>query len=177
MVKLTSFVTLAAIVASIAAAPIETNTTTATATSAPSTTATLNAVPTALPEDLIEDIEDVEIGIASNNPFSTSITHYGKATWFTHHYGACNYYWDGNKEPVVALSARMMGAQSWGNPFCGRHVRVVNRDQPHRVVIGRVVDKCPGDECAFGSLDLSPAAFKQLGHLDTGILNIAWNFL
>ncbi|KAF8951387.1 hypothetical protein BGZ52_012145, partial [Haplosporangium bisporale] len=81
MVKLTSFITLAAIVASIAAAPIETNTVTATTTSAPSTTATLNAVPIAPLEDLIEGIEDVEIGIASNDPFSTSVTHSGKATW------------------------------------------------------------------------------------------------
>ncbi|KAF9017704.1 hypothetical protein BGZ52_004884, partial [Haplosporangium bisporale] len=96
---------------------------------------------------------------------------------FTHGYGACNIYWDGNKEPVVALSANMMGAQSWGNPFCGRRVRVVNRNHPNRVVIGRVVDKCPGDECAFGSLDLSPAAFKKLDHLDVGILDITWNFL
>lgn len=81
MVKLTSFVTLIAIVASIAAAPIETNTTATTTISAPSSTATLDAVPTALPEDLVENIEDAEIGIASKDPFSTSITHRGKATW------------------------------------------------------------------------------------------------
>ncbi|KAG0033801.1 hypothetical protein BGZ81_007270 [Podila clonocystis] len=179
MVRLTSFVTFAAIVASIAAAPtsIETNTTATSTTSTPTTTTILD-IPTALPKDIIEGIEDdSEIGIASKDPFSTSVTHRGKATWFTHHYGACNYYWNGYKEPVVALSARMMGPESWGNPFCGRRVRVVNRNHPGRVVIGRIVDKCPGDECAFGSLDLSPAAFRQLGHLDTGVLNITWNFV
>ncbi|KAF9308535.1 hypothetical protein BG003_010979 [Podila horticola] len=180
MVKLTSFITLAAIVASIAAAPIETNinATASSTTSTPPVTTVVLDIPTALPEDLMEGIDnDSEIGIASNDPFSTSVTHRGKATWFTHTYGACNYYWNGHKEPVVALSAHMMGAASWGNPFCGRRVRVVNSNHPDRVVVARVVDKCPGDECAFGSLDLSPAAFQQLDHLDTGILDITWNFV
>ncbi|KAG0362936.1 hypothetical protein BG005_003474 [Podila minutissima] len=121
---------------------------------------------------MIEDIEDdSEIGIASKDPSPPLLPS------FNHHYGACNYYWNGYKEPVVALSARMMGPESWGNSFCGRRVRVVNRSHPGHVVIGRIVDKYPGDECAFGSLDLSPTAFKQLGHLVTGVLNVTWNFV
>jgi expansin (peptidoglycan-binding protein) len=70
-----------------------------------------------------------------------------------------------------------MGIESWGNPVCNRRVRVVNVDHPERSVVARIVDKCPGDECAWGSLDLSPYAFKKLGHLDTGILNISWNYI
>ncbi|CAO3574959.1 unnamed protein product [Mortierella alpina] len=114
---------------------------------------------------------------AKGDPFSTSVEHKGKATWFTHHYGACNFYWDGYKEPVVALNAHQMGIMSWGNPVCNRKVRVINKDDPSKTVVARIVDKCPGDECAWGSLDLSPYAFKKLGHLDTGILNITWNYI
>ncbi|KAG0047632.1 hypothetical protein BGZ83_007337 [Gryganskiella cystojenkinii] len=114
---------------------------------------------------------------ASTDPFSTSVHHQGKATWFTHHYGACNHYWNGYKEPVVALNAHQMGAMSWGNPVCSRRVRVTNKDHPERSVVARIVDKCPGDECAWGSLDLSPFAFKRLGHLDTGVLNITWSYV
>ncbi|KAG0348058.1 hypothetical protein BG004_006192 [Podila humilis] len=191
MVKFTSVIaTIAAItVASMAtAAPVDASITTSAtptlndttiATKSATATSTETAVPTALPAELFESKEnDTVIRIASkNDPFSTSVTHRGKATWFTHSYGSCNYHWNGNKEPVVALSAQMMGAQSWGNPFCGRRVRVVNQNQPDRFVVARIVDKCPGDECAFGSLDLSPVAFKSLGHLDTGILDISWNFI
>ncbi|KAF9947827.1 hypothetical protein BGZ72_010236 [Mortierella alpina] len=114
---------------------------------------------------------------AKGDPFSTSVEHKGKATWFTHHYGACNFYWDGYKEPVVALNAHQMGIMSWGNPVCNRKVRVVNKDDPSKTVVARIVDKCPGDECAWGSLDLSPYAFKKLAHLDKGILNITWNYI
>ncbi|KAF9578319.1 hypothetical protein BGW38_005942, partial [Lunasporangiospora selenospora] len=115
--------------------------------------------------------------IKAVNAFSSSITHRGKATWFTHGYGACNISWNGNVEPVVALNSHQMGSASWGNPVCNRKVRVINKDDRSKSVIARVVDKCPGNECAWGSLDLSPAAFKKLGHLDTGILNIEWHWV
>ncbi|KAF9303497.1 hypothetical protein BGZ74_003628 [Mortierella antarctica] len=118
---------------------------------------------------MVEDIEDdSEIGIASKDPSPPLLPSAAKPP------GSITIT---VPEPVVALSARMMGPESWDNSFCGRRVRVVNRSHPGHVVIGRIVDKCPGDECAFGSLYLSPAAFKQLGHLDTGVLNVTWNFV
>jgi expansin (peptidoglycan-binding protein) len=108
--------------------------------------------------------------------FSTSVMFSGKATWFTDSYGSCNEKWDGNVEPIVALNAHQMGDQGWGNPACGHKVRITNKDNKNTVE-ARVVDKCPGDECAWGSLDLSPAAFKQLGHLDAGVLDIEWHYI
>ncbi|KAF9272387.1 hypothetical protein BGZ68_002453 [Mortierella alpina] len=144
------------------------NTTSAAITSSASTTVAAEATPSSATAIAIN---------GKGDPFSTSVEHKGKATWFTHHYGACNFYWDGYKEPVVALNAHQMGIMSWGNPVCNRKVRVVNRDDPSKTVVARIVDKCPGDECAWGSLDLSPYAFKKLGHLDTGILNITWNYI
>ncbi|KAF9318420.1 hypothetical protein BG003_011244 [Podila horticola] len=109
--------------------------------------------------------------------FASSNQYSGKATWFTDSYGACNEHWNGYEEPIVALSARMMGAASWGNPACNKRVQITLKGDSSKTVTARVVDKCPADECAYGSLDLSPAAFRTLGDLDTGILDIDWHFI
>ncbi|KAG0340591.1 hypothetical protein BG000_011633 [Podila horticola] len=109
--------------------------------------------------------------------FASSNQYSGKATWFTDSYGACNEHWNGYEEPIVALSARMMGAASWGNPACNKRVQITLKGDSSKTVTARVVDKCPADECAYGSLDLSPAAFQTLGDLDTGILDIDWHFI
>ncbi|KAG0331289.1 hypothetical protein BG004_001734 [Podila humilis] len=138
------------------------------------TASTTIAAPTATPTPIEEPLVHTA---ASSDIFASHNKYQGRATWFTHGYGSCNINWDGNSEATVALSAQMMGAQSWGNPACDRRVRVYLRDDPSKTVTARVVDKCPGNECAYGSLDMSPAAFKQLGHLDTGVLNIEWNFV
>ncbi|KAG0334073.1 hypothetical protein BG000_008662 [Podila horticola] len=109
--------------------------------------------------------------------FASSNKYKGRATWFTDSYGSCNVNWDGNSEPIVALSAQMMGAESWGNPACNKKVRISLQSDPSKSITARVVDKCPGDECSYGSLDLSPAAFKQLGDMADGVLPIEWNFI
>ncbi|KAF8951491.1 hypothetical protein BGZ46_003949 [Entomortierella lignicola] len=69
-----------------------------------------------------------------------------------------------------------MGSASWGNPVCNKRVQITNTSNG-KTVNARVVDKCPGDECAWGSLDLSPAAFRQLGDLATGVLSIKWHYI
>ncbi|KAF9972228.1 hypothetical protein BGZ73_004688 [Actinomortierella ambigua] len=188
MAKFTSLIVLAAAAIAAIASPIPTDTTVAPTPTAASTP----AIPTIIAPEADHPIttaaqaeahlmaaaaEEKEIRTqGSNDPFATSVTHRGKATWFTHTYGACNVHWNGYKEPVVALNDHQMGVQSWGNPACGRKVRVTNTANG-KSVVARIVDKCPGDECLWGSLDLSPAAFSQIGHLDTGILNIEWNYV
>lgn len=69
-----------------------------------------------------------------------------------------------------------MGSKSWGNPECNKRVRITNKANG-KSVEARIVDTCPGDECAYGSLDLSLKAFKAIGDLDTGILNIEWYYI
>ncbi|KAF9344630.1 hypothetical protein BGX26_004096 [Mortierella sp. AD094] len=86
-----------------------------------------------------------------NNVFSSSVKYTGRATWFTGEYGACNLSWDANSEPIVALNAHQMGAASWGNPACNKRVAITNKHNS-KTVKARIVDKCPGDECAWGSL-------------------------
>ncbi|KAF9385187.1 hypothetical protein CPB97_005072 [Podila verticillata] len=167
MAKFTSILLLAVIASFSAAAPVATTT---TVTEVVTATAT---APIATPT--VEETEEPMVAVSSI--YASSNKYKGKATWFTGSYGSCGLEWDGNSEPIVALSAQMMGAQSWGHPACNKRVRIALRDNPSKTVIARVVDKCPGDQCDYGSLDLSPAAFKALGHLDTGILNIEWNFV
>ena len=113
---------------------------------------------------------------SSDNVFDTSVQYSGKGTWFTDTYGACNIVWDAETQPIVALNAHQMGTESWGNTVCGKVVQIVNTSNG-KSVQATIVDKCPGNECAYGSLDLSPAAFQQIGDLDTGILNIEWHYV
>ncbi|KAG0353961.1 hypothetical protein BGZ54_001929, partial [Gamsiella multidivaricata] len=155
------------------AAPVATSTP-ITVTSIPTSTSAVvpSAVATA---DVTTSKSDPEI--TANDAFSSAVTHSGRATWFEGSYGACNINWNGNSEPIVALNAHQMGEQSWGNPVCGRKVRITNTANG-KSVVARIVDKCPGDECAWGSLDLSPAAFISLGgELAMGVLSIKWNYI
>lgn len=180
MVKITSFiVAIAATMVATMAAPIAPVNETVVNIPSPieANTTVVENMPLSSKSSSDEESEPIVSTNGNTDPFSTSVHHHGKATWFTHHYGACNYYWNGFQEPVVALNAHQMGHMSWGNPVCNRRVRVTNKDHPERSIIARIVDKCPGDECAWGSLDLSPFAFNKLGHLDTGILNITWSYI
>lgn len=163
MTKFTTLLFIAtAVIASLtSAAPI------ATSTSAAATASVAEPAP-------------IDASAAKNNDeitaFSTSVQYTGRATWFTDSYGSCNENWDGDTEPIVALNAHQMGAQGWGNPACGHRVLITNQANG-KSVEARVIDKCPGDQCAWGSLDLSPAAFTQLGELATGVLSIEWHYL
>ncbi|KAF9904721.1 hypothetical protein EC991_002357 [Linnemannia zychae] len=124
-------------------------------------------------DSILSDPELVDAGI---DAFSSDIMHEGKATWFTDGYGACNEIWNGEEELIVALNAHQMGPRAWDNPVCGRWVHI--REKWSGISVkARIVDKCPGNECAWGSLDLSPAAFRELGDQDTGILDIEWNYI
>lgn len=38
-----------------------------------------------------------------------------------------------------------------------------------------VADTCPG--CEWGAIDLSEAAFLQLGTLDQGVLPLSWHYV
>ncbi|GJJ75151.1 hypothetical protein EMPS_07509 [Entomortierella parvispora] len=165
MTKFTSLllITTAAIASFSSAAPIVSPTTTVVPTDIPT------AVEPTVPEPTIVAFKD-------NSAFASSVKYTGKATWFTDSYGSCNVNWDGNVEPTVALNAHQMGEQSWGNSACGQKVHITNKAN-QKTVVARVVDKCPGDECAWGSLDLSPAAFTEIGELDSGILNVEWSYI
>ncbi|KAG9091312.1 hypothetical protein FRC06_000611 [Ceratobasidium sp. 370] len=59
------------------------------------------------------------------------------------------------------------------NKFCGKTITVKNTKNG-KTTTAKVVDTCPS--CGSGDLDLSPAAFKKLGSLSTGVLSVSWDF-
>ncbi|KAG0051761.1 hypothetical protein BGZ83_003325 [Gryganskiella cystojenkinii] len=105
-----------------------------------------------------------EISAASTaSPFS------GRGTWFTDSVGSCGQPFDTN-QMIVAMNAAQMG----GTSQCGRQVRIQSGG---KTVTARVTDTCPAQFCQPGSLDLSQAVFKQLAALETGVIDIQWEFV
>ncbi|TDL14868.1 barwin-like endoglucanase [Rickenella mellea] len=92
----------------------------------------------------------------------------GKATFYNQEggTGAC-----GNKftdeDFICAVDAARYSAS-----LCGKQIIVTNTDNEKQVTV-TVQDMCPGCPNA-ASLDLSVAAFNQIGDPDTGVLNIKY---
>lgn len=55
------------------------------------------------------------------------------------------------------------GANPNNNPLCGKYINVHGPNGSVRV---KIVDTCP--PCAFGDVDLSPAAFGKIGDFVKG---------
>ena len=79
-------------------------------------------------------------------------------TYYQAGLGACGITSNGDVEIVVALSSSLMGYQSNSNPYCGKHIKVINGMYS---IVATVVDKCPS--CQGYSIDLSKKAFLELG--------------
>ncbi|KAB5595693.1 putative effector protein [Ceratobasidium theobromae] len=91
----------------------------------------------------------------------------GTATWFNTGLGSCGKVSNDN-ELVVALGP---GSFNSGK-MCGATITVKNNENG-KTTTAKVVDLCPS--CGTNNLDLSPAAFKKLGSLSTGVLNVSWD--
>ncbi|KAL8779533.1 MAG: hypothetical protein Q9213_006902 [Squamulea squamosa] len=97
----------------------------------------------------------------------------GDITFYDTGLGACGTTDDGLNDNVFALAHGMMGAQSNGNPFCGRKAEV---SLDGKTVVGRLVDKCGG--CEGQSIDLSHKMFQALANEDRGrISGVKWHFI
>lgn len=92
----------------------------------------------------------------------------GRATWFIPDTGACG---DVNSKSDYIVA---MNYAQYNNGSPCHKVVVIKNKANNRVVKAKVTDECPS--CAYGSLDLSPAAFQALGDLDTGVLPISWSW-
>ncbi|KAI8076517.1 RlpA-like double-psi beta-barrel-protein domain-containing protein-containing protein [Gilbertella persicaria] len=92
----------------------------------------------------------------------------GDATYYTVGLGSCG---DTNSdsEMVAALSGSLMGSSSDGK-YCGKSITIKGGSGSVTV---KVVDTCPS--CGEGDVDLSPAAFKELGSLSKGVIPIKWS--
>ncbi|KAL8683611.1 MAG: hypothetical protein Q9186_000383 [Xanthomendoza sp. 1 TL-2023] len=118
---------------------------------------------------------------ANANPNSGSTASCGKVgmpcsgdiTFYDTGLGACGWTNDGLSENVFALAHGMMGAQSNGNPFCGRSAEVTLNG---KTVVGKLVDKCGG--CEGQSIDLGHKMFQALADEAKGrISDVKWRFI
>ncbi|GAA5849762.1 hypothetical protein JCM5353_003565 [Sporobolomyces roseus] len=107
----------------------------------------------------------------TNKLYVSSSSFTGKGTWFQQggNPGSCGK-WSNDNTPLVALNSPQVGAV--GNK-CGSYVNIKNKANG-KTVRAIVLDTCPS--CSWGSLDLSLGAFKAIGNLDTGVLDISWSW-
>lgn len=103
---------------------------------------------------------------SSGTPCSGDITYYEAGL------GACGLTNNGETDAVVALPHEFMGAQSNGNPYCGKTITI---SKGGKTIQATVMDKCMG--CVGRDLDLSNKAFSDLGvAFDVGRTTADWWF-
>ncbi|OAD02238.1 hypothetical protein MUCCIDRAFT_144427, partial [Mucor lusitanicus CBS 277.49] len=94
----------------------------------------------------------------------------GKATFFTPNQGACGD-WNDNNDYIAAIGGSLYGSYSHKSKYCNKKVKVVNKANGKSVTV-TIKDAC--ESCDKTHIDLSPAAFAQIGKFDTGILKVDW---
>lgn len=98
----------------------------------------------------------------------------GELTYYDVGMGACGEDDSGkdDTENIVALSHLLMGAQSNGNPMCGKTITIKANG---KTVTATVRDKCMG--CAVNDVDVSRKVYKAIwGGLDSGRTEMEWSF-
>ncbi|AEO55865.1 hypothetical protein MYCTH_2314413 [Thermothelomyces thermophilus ATCC 42464] len=101
-------------------------------------------------------------------------TRSGEITYYALGMGSCGVDDSGkdNSDNIVAVSSSLMGAQSNGNPMCGKTITVKANGKTAQAVVH---DKCPS--CAPNDIDVSEKLFLELfGSLDLGRGQVEWYF-
>ncbi|KAB5577661.1 allergen Asp F7 [Coniochaeta sp. 2T2.1] len=97
----------------------------------------------------------------------------GELTYYAVGMGACG--WDDtgkDNQYIVALSHLLMGAQSNGNPKCGKKINISLNG---KTIEAEVRDKCMG--CAENNIDVSEGAFVALtGDTGVGRTSVEWSW-
>ncbi|KAI0138087.1 RlpA-like double-psi beta-barrel-protein domain-containing protein-containing protein [Hypoxylon sp. NC0597] len=103
---------------------------------------------------------------------SQALAYSGDMTYYTPGLGACGKY-NNENDHIVALAPAQYGYDANPNKakVCGRKINIHYNG---KTASATVVDKCPS--CASGSIDVSPAVFKQLASLDKGRVKVTWGY-
>ncbi|OTB08312.1 hypothetical protein M426DRAFT_29499, partial [Hypoxylon sp. CI-4A] len=101
-----------------------------------------------------------------------ALAYSGDMTYYTPGLGACGKQ-NSASDHIVALAPAQYGHDANPNKakVCGRKISI---HYGGKTATATVVDKCPG--CASGSIDVSPAVFKQLAPLDKGRVKVTWGY-
>ncbi|KAL8953725.1 MAG: hypothetical protein Q9222_000407 [Ikaeria aurantiellina] len=129
--------------------------------------------PAPSPAPVVQGNTDTNTGGSTAECGKVGMPCVGDITFYDTGLGACGWTNDGTTENVFALAHEMMGAQSNGNPFCGRQAEISLNG---KTVTGKLVDKCGG--CQGQSIDLSHKLFQALASEDKGrISGVSWKFI
>ncbi|KAH7020914.1 expansin-like protein [Microdochium trichocladiopsis] len=103
---------------------------------------------------------------------SAATAYSGQATWYEPGLGACGR--TNNRNDLIAAIAPSFFTHPNPNldSICGRKAKVTRGS---KTVVVTIVDKCMS--CPQGNIDLSPAAFQQIGNLDEGRVSTSWVFV
>ncbi|KAK1971728.1 hypothetical protein LY78DRAFT_651566 [Colletotrichum sublineola] len=112
---------------------------------------------------------------SSSSSSSGGLLHSGDLTYYAVGMGACGEDDSGKDltENIVAISHLVMGAQSNGNPYCGKKVKIsVNG----KTTTATVRDKCMG--CKANDIDVSEKCFLEVfDSLGVGRQTVEWSFI
>jgi hypothetical protein len=111
---------------------------------------------------------------AGDSSSGGSPSYSGDITYYALGMGSCGIDDSGkdHTDNIVAVSAQLMGAQSNGNPMCGKTITIKANG---KTIEAKVHDKCPS--CAMGDIDGTEKMFVDLfGSLDAGRQKIEWWF-
>ncbi|OLN85900.1 Allergen Asp f 7-like protein [Colletotrichum chlorophyti] len=115
-------------------------------------------------------------GSGSSSPDgSGGATRSGDLTYYAVGLGACGEDDSGkdNTENIVALSHLVMGAQSNGNPYCGKKIKITVNGKS---TTATVRDKCMG--CKENDIDVSEKCFLEVfDSLGVGRQTVEWSFI
>ncbi|KAG1468847.1 hypothetical protein G6F56_003602 [Rhizopus delemar] len=98
-------------------------------------------------------------------PIETRSLLTGDGTFYQVGLGSCGKE-SSDSDMVAALSSELMGDKK----YCGKKITVKSKKGSVKL---KVVDTCPS--CSKGDVDMSSAAFKKLGSLDSGRIDISWS--
>ncbi|KAI0172484.1 RlpA-like double-psi beta-barrel-protein domain-containing protein-containing protein [Hypoxylon sp. FL1284] len=104
---------------------------------------------------------------------SSAVAYSGDMTYYTPGLGACGKQ-NTEADHIVAVAPAQYGHDANPNnaKVCGRRIKI---KYGGRSATATVVDKCPS--CASGSIDVSPAVFRQLAPLDKGRVKVTWSYV
>ncbi|OHW94581.1 allergen asp f7 [Colletotrichum incanum] len=111
----------------------------------------------------------------SSSGSSGGDVHSGDLTYYAVGLGACGEDDSGKDrtENIVAISHLVMGAQSNGNPYCGKKVKITVNG---KTTTATVRDKCMG--CKAEDIDVSEKCFLEMfDSLGVGRQTVEWSFI
>ncbi|GKT90938.1 allergen Asp F7 [Colletotrichum tofieldiae] len=111
----------------------------------------------------------------SSSGSSGGEVHSGDLTYYAVGLGACGEDDSGKDqtENIVAISHLVMGAQSNGNPYCGKKVKITVNG---KTTTATVRDKCMG--CKAEDIDVSEKCFLEMfDSLGVGRQTVEWSFI